>query len=77
MATSSILEDITINNPKVIEAYAHAIEEAGSTSIQPQKKSIARKETDPQVLKELMLKGIEKYFKFVSCKINALIIYIP
>lgn len=60
MATSSILDHITINNPKVIEDYINAMEESANKPVSHEASDIEF-ETDPNVLKELMLKGIEKY----------------
>ncbi|MBQ9609048.1 MAG: hypothetical protein IJV15_06335 [Lachnospiraceae bacterium] len=62
MATSSILDHITINNPKVIEDYINAMEESANRPISHEASDI-KFETDPNVLKELMLKGIEKWGK--------------
>ena len=59
MPTSSILDHITINNPKVIEDYVNAMEESANRPI-PQETSDIKFETDPNVLKELMLKGVGK-----------------
>lgn len=62
MATSSILDHITINNSKVIEDYVNSMEEAVNKPVSHEDSDI-KFETDPNVLKELMLKGIEKWGK--------------
>lgn len=62
MATSSILDHITINNPKVIEDYVNAMEESVNRTGSYETSDI-KFETDSNVLKELMLKGIEKWGK--------------
>ena len=62
MATSSILDHITINNSQVIEDYVNAMEESANKPVSNETSDI-KFETDPNVLKELMLKGIEKWGK--------------
>ncbi len=63
MATSSIIEDIKINNPKVMEEYVAALEAAEKAPIVPVQELAARRITDPAELKKIMLRGIEKWGK--------------
>lgn len=60
MATSSILENICVNNPKVLEEYVAAMEKAANAPIEKRNKKIAKEITDPEELKALMLKGMER-----------------
>lgn len=59
MATSSILENIRVNNPKVLEEYVAAMEKAADSPIKKQER-IAREITDPSELKAIMLRGLER-----------------
>ena len=59
MATSSIVETIRVNNPKVIEEYVAAIENSAEAPVTCSKESAAKKITDPKELKKIMLCGIE------------------
>ncbi len=61
MATSSIIDHIRINNPKVMEAYVEAVEKAERAPIIPQKKPIAREIADPEEMRAFLLRGIEKW----------------
>ena len=58
MATSSILEKICVNNPKIIEQYAAALENAEYASTTSRPVPIARQEHSPDALKAIMQKGI-------------------
>lgn len=63
MATSSIIENIKVNNPRVIEEYLAAMEKAASEPIAEKKESGTVRITDPAELKKIMLRGIEKWGK--------------
>ena len=63
MATSSFVERIRINNPKVMEEYMAAMETAANVPIVQQQEKKTKEIKDPQELKMLMLKGIEKWGK--------------
>ena len=63
MATSSIVEKIRVNNPKVIEEYVAAMEASANTPIVQMKKRTAKTVSDPAELKKVMLRGIEKWGK--------------
>ena len=63
MATSTILEKIRVNNPKVIEEYVAAMEASANTPIETRKPTAAKQVTDPAELKKIMLRGIEKWGK--------------
>lgn len=56
MATSTMIENIKVNNPKVLEASEKAV-------ITPLKNSSAKRITDSTELKDIMLRGIEKWGK--------------
>ena len=61
MATSSIIDNIRINNPKVMEKYAEAMEAAEKEPITPMVKPAARKITDPTEMEAILLRGIEEW----------------
>ena len=63
MATSSIMEKIRVNNPKVIEEYVAAMEASANTSISCRGQNMTKKVSDPAELKKIMLRGIEKWGK--------------
>ena len=60
MATSTIVEKIRVNNPKVIEKYVTAMEFAVNAPIETRKPTAAKQVTDPTELKRIMMRGIEK-----------------
>ena len=49
-----------LNNPKAIEEYVAAMEKADNAPIEKRNERIAKRVTDPQELKALMLKAMEK-----------------
>ena len=61
MATSSIVENIEVNNPKVMEEYVAVLEAAENAPVTPLAQPTARRITDPDELKKLMLQGLEKW----------------
>lgn len=63
MATSSFVERIRVNNPKVMEEYVAAMESAANAPIVKKQEKKAKEISDPKELKGLMLKGIEKWGK--------------
>ena len=63
MATSSFVERIRVNNPKVMEEYVAAMESAANSPVVSRPKKKANEIKDPQELKKLMLRGIEKWGK--------------
>lgn len=63
MATSSIVEKIRVNNPKVIEDYVEAMEASANVPINRGPQAAARKVTDAAELKDVMLRGLEKWGK--------------
>ncbi len=60
MATSSILDHITINDSHVLEDYIKSIEDVSATTNFSEESDIEF-ETNPSVLRNLMLKGIENW----------------
>ena len=63
MASSSFVERIRINNPKVMEEYVAAMESAAIAPVVQRAEKKAKEITDPKELKKLMQKGIEKWGK--------------
>lgn len=63
MATSTIVEKIRVNNPKVIEEYVAAMEASANTPIKTRKGASVKQVTDPAELKKIMMRGIEKWGK--------------
>ncbi len=63
MATSSFVEKIRVNNPKVMMDYAAALEAAEKAPVLPLPEPTARRITDPAEMKSIMLCGIEKWGK--------------
>ena len=63
MATSSIVDKIRVNNPTVIEDYVAAMEASANSSVVQKDKRTAETISDPTELKEIMLRGIEKWGK--------------
>ena len=63
MATSSFVERIRVNNPKVMEEYVAAMESAANAPVMQRAEKTVKEIKDPQELKKLMLKGIEKWGK--------------
>lgn len=63
MATSSFVEKIRVNNPKVMVEYVAALEAAEKASVVTMPEPTARRITDPAEMKSIMLRGIEKWGK--------------
>lgn len=63
MATSSFVEKIRVNNPKVMVEYVAALEAAEKAPVMPITKPFARRISDPAEMKSIMLRGIEKWGK--------------
>ncbi len=63
MATSTIVEKIRVNNPKVIEEYAATMEASANTPIEARKTAVAKQATDPAELKQIMMRGVAKWGK--------------
>ena len=61
MATSSFIENIRVNNPIVMEKYAEVLEAAEKVPVTPLPEPTARRITDSEEIKGVMLKGIEKW----------------
>lgn len=60
MATSSIIDHIRVNNPKVLELYVEALEKAEKEPIVKREK-IAKEITDPEEMRQIMMRCIEKW----------------
>lgn len=58
MATSSILENITVNNPRVIEEFLDAMEKSTDSPQTRRAHSETKFITDPNQIKEIMTKSI-------------------
>ena len=63
MATSSFVERIRVNNPKVMEEYVAAMESAANAPVMQRAEKTIKEIKNPQELKKLMLKGSEKWGK--------------
>lgn len=63
MATSSFVEKIRVNNPKVMMDYVAALEAAEKAPVTPISEPIAREVNDSEELSRLMTMGIEKWGK--------------
>lgn len=63
MATSSIIEKIRVNNPKVLEKYAASLEADANEPVTPNSKSMVRQITDPKEIKRIMALGIKNWSK--------------
>ena len=63
MATSSIIENISVNNPKVMEQYAEAMEKAEKSTVTRMAEPTAKVVTAPEEMRNLMLQGIKKWSK--------------
>ncbi len=61
MATSSFIEKIRVNNPKVMMEYVSALEAAEKAPVTPIAKPSAKRITDPDEIKAVMLRGIKKW----------------
>lgn len=63
MATSTIVEKIRVNNPKVIEELVATMETVAKAPIERRSQSSAKQVTDSAELKRIMMRGIEKWGK--------------
>ncbi len=61
MATSSFIENIRINKPMVMEKYVEALEAAEKAPVMPLPEPTARRISDPEEIKTVMLRGIRKW----------------
>lgn len=59
MATSSILENIRVNNPKVVEEFVVAMEAYSKNPLKYEKKGTSSVVTDPARLKAIVEKGLK------------------
>jgi len=60
MATSSILEDIRVNNPKAIEAFVEAMEESAKNYHPRTENEKSTAVTDPERIKLFVQRCLEK-----------------
>lgn len=63
MATSTMIENIKVNNPMLLEEYVAALEASETAPIAPAQEPVARRITDSAELRDVMLRGIEKWGK--------------
>lgn len=61
MATSSILDNIEVNNPRVIEEFLDAMEKSAERSIECDERPHARFLTDPDEIRNIVQKGIQNW----------------
>ena len=59
MATSSILEDITVNNPRAIEEFLDAMEKSANAPLTERQTMKTHYTTDPAVIRDIVSKGIQ------------------
>ena len=59
MATSSILENIRVNNPKAVEEFVAAMEASAQKSIQEVEVKRSAVVTDPERLRNVVMKGLK------------------
>lgn len=63
MATSTMIENIKVNNPMLLEEYVAALEASETAPIAPAQEPVTRRITDSAELRDVMLRGIEKWGK--------------
>ena len=63
MATSSITETLRVNNPKLLEAYAEALEKSETESVQPKVTPVFETVTDSDEIRNTLLQNIEIWSK--------------
>lgn len=63
MATSSILENIRVNNPKVIEEFVAAMEASAQKPIRSSEIKRSRVVSDPEILRSVVMKGLQNRVK--------------
>lgn len=61
MATSSFVEKIRVNNPKVMMDYVAALEAAEKSPVTPMAEPMTKEVKDSEELSKIMLRGIEKW----------------
>ncbi len=66
MATSSITENLRVNNPKLLEVYAEALEKAETEGVQPRVAPVFETVTDPDEIRNTLLRNIEIWGKTVN-----------
>lgn len=59
MATSSILENIRVNNPKAVEEYVLAMEDYAKNPLTSGMRKTSSVVTDPARLKAIVAKGLK------------------
>ena len=63
MATSSITETLRVNNPKLLEAYAEALEKSESEPVIFASSTIHKEDSDPDAIRDILLRNIENWGK--------------
>ena len=63
MATSSITETLRVNNPKLLEAYAEALEKSETEGVQPKITPVFETVTDSDEIRNTLLQNIEIWSK--------------
>lgn len=63
MATSSLFDNIRINNPKFTEAYVEALEKAEREPVHPLPQPSYEEVTDPDAIRDILTRGIENWVK--------------
>jgi len=63
MATSTLIDNIVVNNPKLLEDYVAFMEAQENAPVTPRPEPTARYITDPDEMREILLRGIEIWGK--------------
>lgn len=63
MATSSITENLRVNNPKLLEVYAEALERTETEPVQQPKERTFVDVTDPGAIRDILKRNIENWGK--------------
>ena len=63
MATSSITENLRVNNPRLLEVYAEALERMETEPVQKPKERTFADVTDPGTIRDILKRNIENWGK--------------
>lgn len=63
MATSSITETLRVNNPKMLEAYAEALERAETEPVSPSPAPVYEEVTDEEGIRDILARNLENWGK--------------
>jgi hypothetical protein len=63
MATSSITETLRVNNPKLLEAYAEALEKAETEPVSPTPAPVYEEVTDAEGIRDILTRNLANWGK--------------